>query len=255
MQETERRTGSTTRGGVPPDVLARLEDGTLATATLAEGLAVRMDRLLAAAVPALAGADFDVSAGIVARMARAGELLRALDGDALDALARHPSDTVRGWVAFAYGQDASRPPLERIARMRPFAADPHFGVREWAWLAVRGPIIAETDAALALLAGWTADPDPNVRRFASEATRPRGVWSPSIPLLRREPARGLPILGPLRRDPHRYVEDSVANWLNDAGKDDPAWLRGLLAAWEADGVAPRLLRRAARSLEPAGGAA
>ncbi len=249
MAGAERRTGSTTVRGVPPQTLARLEDGSAESATLAEGLAIRMDRLLAAAVPALAGADFDLSLGIVARMARAGELLRTrLPPDELAALARHPSDTVRGWVAFAHGQDAARPPLERIAGMRTSAADPHFGVREWAWLAVRGAIIAETEGAVALLAAWTADPDPNVRRFASEATRPRGVWSPSIPLLRREPARGLPILGPLRRDPSRYVEDSVANWLNDAGKDDATWLRDLLAAWESEGVAPRLIRRAARSL-------
>ncbi len=246
-----RTAGATTMRGVPPDVLARLEAGTAETRTLAEGLAVRMDRLLGAAIPALAGADLDVSLGIVGRMARAGELLRTLPATELADLARHPSDTVRGWVAFAWGQDAARPPLERIAQMRALAADPHFGVREWAWLAVRGAVIAETDAAVALLAGWAAHPDPNVRRFASEATRPRGVWSPHVPLLRREPARGLPILEPLRRDPTRYVEDSVANWLNDAGKDDPAWLRALLACWERDGAAPRLIRRAGRSLAPA----
>jgi len=249
MGGPRKRKGSSTVAGVPAETLAGLEEGRLETATLAEALAIRMDRLLAAAVPALAGAGFDTSAGVVARMARAGELLRAgLPADALARLAGHRSDTVRGWVAFAYGQDESRSAAERIDRMRPFAADPHFGVREWAWMAVRGAIVAETETAIGLLTRWTADPDPRVRRFASEATRPRGVWSASIPRLRADPSPGLAILAPLRHDASRYVEDSVANWLNDAGKDNPGWLRGLLAVWESDGVASRLLRRAGRSL-------
>jgi 3-methyladenine DNA glycosylase AlkC len=243
-----KRKGAASLAGVGADVLARLEAGTLETATLSEGLAIRMDRLMAAIAPDVPIATFDMSAGVVQRMAQGGALLRE-HGD-LAALGRHPSDTVRGWAAFAIGQDHARAPLERIDAIRSFAADPHFGVREWAWMAVRAIIVAEPLAVIARLTPWTADPDANVRRFASEATRPRGVWAASIALLRKEPHHAMPILAPLRFDQDRYVEDSVANWINDAAKDQPDWVRALLADWEKEGVSARLIKRAGRSLKP-----
>jgi 3-methyladenine DNA glycosylase AlkC len=238
------RKGAKNVASVDPDILAALEAGTMETANLTEGLAIRMDRLMAAVAPAVRAGVIDAGSGVVARMVQAGAALR----DQNIQLADHPSDTVRGWAAFAIGQAESIPPLARLDAMRPFAADAHFGVREWAWMAVRAIIVANPLATIAHLSTWTSDSDPNIRRFASEATRPRGVWAASIPLLRREPEHGLTILTPLRYDQSRYVEDSVANWLNDAAKDQPAWVAALLKTWEADGVAPRMISRAARSL-------
>ncbi len=236
---------------VAPDILGQLEDGTLETATLTEGLAVRMDRLMHAAFPSLPSDQIDLTAGVVARMAQAGAVLRlGLSETEMSLAACHPSDTVRGWAAFAIGQAPDRPPMQRLAAIRQFAADSHFGVREWAWMAVRAIILAETEASICLLTSWTCDADPNIRRFASEATRPRGVWAASIPLLRKQPELGMPILAPLRFDNQRYVEDSVANWLNDAGKDQPDWLCSTLQQWSANGVSPRLIKRAGRSLKP-----
>jgi 3-methyladenine DNA glycosylase AlkC len=247
---TEKRTGANRISAVKPEVLAQLETGVLETATLTEGLAINMGRLIQAVFPELPSDQIDPAAGVVMRMAQAGAILRAgLSEDALHMAARHASDTVRGWASFAIGQNDSQPPMHRLSAMRPFAADPHFGVREWAWMAVRAIIVAETEASISLLAAWTNDPDPNVRRFASEATRPRGVWAASVPLLRQKPEMGLVILEPLRLDPMHYVEDSVANWLNDAGKDKPDWLRSLLASWHAEGVSARLVARAGRSLK------
>jgi 3-methyladenine DNA glycosylase AlkC len=239
------RVGAANTKSVPPDIMAQLEAGTLETATLSEGLAMRMEVLLARVAPKVDLSAFDASAGVVVRMAQAGALLSKPQ---LAALAGHTSDTVRGWVAFAYGRDESLSADARLALIRPLAADPHFGVREWAWMAIRPTIVAQTQWAIAALTPWAQDPDPNIRRFASEATRPRGVWAASIPLLRREPAHALPLLTPLRHDTTRYVEDSVANWLNDAGKDQPDWVRGVLAEWQAEGVAERLIKRAGRNL-------
>ncbi len=242
------RKGARTVASVDPDILAQLEAGTIETANLTEGLAIRMDKLLAAVAPQIPGDALDLSLGVVQRMAQAGALLRThCSASDVTSLASHPSDTVRGWAAFSVGQDQDCPPLNRIDAIRPFAADPHFGVREWAWMAVRAIIVADPLGTITRLTPWTQDGDPNVRRFASEATRPRGVWAASIPLLRKEPEHALPILTPLRHDKERYVEDSVANWLNDAAKDRPDWVKVLLDQWAKDGVAARLITRAARS--------
>ena len=243
------RKGARTVASIDPDILAQLEAGTIESANLTEGLAINMARLLSTVAPSVPADALDLSLGVVQRMAQAGALLRThLTDPELAIIAAHTSDTVRGWAAFAVGQDADQPALERIDAIKPFAADSHFGVREWAWMAVRAIIVDDPLGVIARLTPWTQDSDPNVRRFASEATRPRGVWAASIKLLRKEPEHALPILSALRHDSERYVEDSVANWLNDAAKDRPDWVVALLDEWRKDGVAPRLITRAGRSL-------
>jgi 3-methyladenine DNA glycosylase AlkC len=145
---------------------------------------------------------------------------------------------------------------ERLAHLSPFADDPHFAVREWAWLSFRPTVAAELGGAIGVLRRWTAETSPNLRRFASEATRPRGVWSVHILALKQEPALGLPILSPLRADGSRYVQDSVANWLNDASKSRPQWVAEICANWAATGDphTERICRRAMRTLARAASA-
>jgi 3-methyladenine DNA glycosylase AlkC len=241
-----KRTGARTLATVETSVLRQLEAGTLETANLTEGLAINMATLMQCVAPSVSKSAIDLEVGIVQRMAQAGAALRATGKD----FSRHPSDTVRGWAAFAIGQDESKAPLKRLESIRLFASDAHFGVREWAWMAVRAVIVSDPLGAIGALTPWTASTDANVRRFTSEATRPRGVWAASIPFLRQEPHHALPILNALRHDKARYVEDSVANWLNDASKDQPDWVRRLLKDWRAEGVSPRLIKRAERSLKP-----
>jgi 3-methyladenine DNA glycosylase AlkC len=246
MPQSKPRKGARNLASVDPAILIALEAGTMESANLTEGLAINMNRLLAGVAPHLPGNLIDLDKGVVQRMALAGAVLR--DDSLAGTLADHASDTVRGWAAFAVGQDDNIAPMLRLDAIQSFAADAHFGVREWAWMAVRAIIVADPLGSIAHLTPWTQHADPNIRRFASEATRPRGVWAASIPLLRKQPELGLAILAPLRFDTERYVEDSVANWLNDAAKDRPEWVRGLLAEWEQDGAAPRLISRAGRSL-------
>ena len=74
------------------------------------------------------------------------------------------------------------------------AMDVNAGVREISWMAVRQDIERELAPAIRLLSAWTQASNDNLRRFASEATRPRGVWCKHLNPLKENPALGLPIL-------------------------------------------------------------
>ncbi len=63
-------------------------------------------------------------------------------------IAEHRSDSVRCWAAYIIGLDSGLNLTEKLEHIRPFAADPHFGVREIAWMAVRESISAELSSAL-----------------------------------------------------------------------------------------------------------
>lgn len=235
--------------------LALLNGGAVASATLTEGLAIDFAVLLAAAVPTIGAARLEqmralAAAGVTKRMALAAQLLLDAKAD-LAPLQAHASDTVRGWACFAIAAQPGLDLAAQLAAMRPLADDLHFGVREWAWLALRPQLAAQLEPAIAQLAPWTGESSERLRRFACEALRPRGVWCAHISQLKQQPELALPLLQPLRADPAVYVQDSVANWLNDAAKSEPHWVRSLCAQWlaESDSAATaRICKRAQRSL-------
>lgn len=236
------RKGSRRRADIPPEVLERLHLGQESTITLVEVLAIDQRRLVQArattwgpvAEPLLAAAEASAGQGFMDRY-RAMGLILAIEtggrGRVFNQLATDPADTVRSWAAFAAGFAAGEDLEERLERIRPFAADPHMGVRECAWMALRPHLAADLPASWKLLKPWVVDPDPNLRRCAIEATRPRGVWCAHIEQLKAKPHLGLGLLRPVRADPARYVQNSCANWLNDAGKTHPEWVRDLCARW------------------------
>lgn len=238
--------------------LAQLNAGAPAT-TLTECLAVDYAALMQAVAPE-AGPDAidtmraQAATGISKRMALAAQLLAdALGPDCAARLAAHASDTVRGWACFVIGALPDLTPAARLQRIRPLADDAHFGVREWAWLAVRPPLAAQLEASVEALAPWTREPSPRLRRYASECLRPRGVWCAHIAALKADPAIALPLLEPLRADPDVYVQDSVANWLNDASKDQPGWVREICARWLAGAPPAATVRICQRALRSIGG--
>jgi 3-methyladenine DNA glycosylase AlkC len=244
------RKGATKRELVPVEVKEALERGEIETANLVEGLTIDFDVLLQHVAP---GAPRLVEEGIVKRMREAGGHLPAWK-----AFAKHPSDTVRGWAAYKLAASQADDATRLLLAMKTFAADAHFGVREWAWMAARPVLAKDLEGALAELTRWSCDANPNVRRFASEVTRPRGVWCAHLEVLKREPARGLALLEPLRSDPSKYVRDSVANWLNDASKSDEAWVRALTTRWLSESNTKEtkaIVTRALRSLSKETGGA
>jgi 3-methyladenine DNA glycosylase AlkC len=232
---TTRTVGATRRSDVPADVRAALNAGRVESRTLAETLIIDFRALLRAVAPDAPPAlvrTIDPEAGIIARMQQASAAMQRAHGEAAAGMAMtHVSDTVRGWAAFILAARADVPLAERLAEVRPLADDANSGVREWAWLAMRPHIAVSLPEAFALLTAWTADPSPRIRRFASEATRPCGVWCAHITSLKGDPSPGLAVLEPLRSDPERYVQLSVANWLNDASKTAAPWVRDVTSRW------------------------
>ncbi len=105
-----------------------------------------------------------------------------------------------------------------------------------------------TQATLDRLMAWTDDPSAHVRRLASEGSRPRLPWAPRLRPFMQDPRPLLPLLERLKDDPSSYVRRSVANHLNDIGKDHPDILTGIARQWLVDAPEPRqrLVRHALR---------
>jgi 3-methyladenine DNA glycosylase AlkC len=115
---------------------------------------------------------------------------------------------------------------------------------------IRPFLVHAPERTLAQLRTWAGDPDENVRRLVSEGTRPRLPWAPRLAAFVADPTPVLELLELLRDDASQYVRRSVANNLNDIGKDHPELLVGVAGRWWADGddQRRRLVRHALRSL-------
>ena len=112
------------------------------------------------------------------------------------------------------------------------------------------PFLEKHEAAtLERLAEWTRDPSEHVRRLVSEGTRPRLPWAPRLRNFQRDQAPVLALLERLRDDEALYVRRSVANNLNDIGKDHPTLLADTATAWLAGATPERrwIVQHALRS--------
>lgn len=263
---TPLRNGARSISEIPKEVLFALNRGEIASANLVEWLAVDQLQLLEHLLEQSDAQHWlaDIKAQVIQLKKPSVNSIGLAIGEAfiqraqvdnqtrfLNTLASHPSDTVRIWMAYATSRTPELTLNERLQRMRPFAADPHFGVREISWMAARPYIAADVETAIALLEPWVHNANEAIRRFATEATRPRGVWCAHIDILKVAPELALPLLNPLVEDPSKYVRDSVANWLNDASKTRPDFVMGLCAEWQqrfTSKEAEYTCRRAMRTL-------
>jgi len=96
---------------------------------------------------------------------------------------------------------------------------------------IRAFLEKHPDLTLARLREWTRDASPHVRRLVSEGTRPRLPWAPRLRAFQKDPRPVLELLELLKDDPELYVRRSVANNLNDIGKDHPALLTTVAKRW------------------------
>ncbi len=267
IEKLKARKGPARMTDIPKAVLKALNAGVIETKTLVEWLAIDHRQLLKSAIAAakldrhkdlLAAAAHTISSdGIEQRTRRMGAILFSVagsSGTAFEALATHPSDMVRSWAAMMVAADASLKLKQRLSRMKRFAADSNMSTRECAWGAWRPWFVREINQGLKLLTSWVNDADFTVRRCAVEGTRPRGVWTQHIAELKASPQRALHLLDPLHSDESRYVQNAVANWLNDASKDHPAWVKRVCARWTRQSKTSQtayIVKRALRTLNKA----
>lgn len=262
-----KRKGSRSTKDIPEDILEQLNRGEIETANLVEWLAINQRLLLENLLiqinrkeylkPILTDIDElkKQTVNTVNEAIGTGIFKQATinnDSEILKIIANHKSDLVRCWATYTIGKNSKLNVKEMLNQIQPFAADKHFGVREVCWLAVRQTISRNLNESLEILSKWTIHQDENCRRFASEATRPRGVWCEHINELKQNPELGLIILEPLKADKSKYVLDSIGNWLNDASKSRPEFVIELCKKWEKESNTKEtayLLKKALRTIQ------
>lgn len=236
------RKGAKSIKDIPSEILVLLNTGQIESVNLTEWLAVDHSKLIKSVLneiyqdqclQLLEGLSSSSSMQQIKVIGKALTNLLKSDNDTqtYNILKCHLSDSVRCWAAYIIGSDSQINFLNKLEAIKYYAADHHFGVREIAWMAIRSDIEVNLDVAIRELTKWSTSENENLRRFSTEAIRPIGVWASHIHQLKSTPEIALPILENLKMDSSRYVQDSVANWLNDASKSNPEFVKELCKKW------------------------
>lgn len=114
-----------------------------------------------------------------------------------------------------YGHDDFDTPMDAL-KFSPGFGSSEFVVREF--------IRRDPARTLAVMQAWSLDGSEQVRRLASEGSRPRLPWSFRLDALMADPELAAPLLENLKDDKRLYVCKSLANHLNDITKVHPAWV-------------------------------
>lgn len=239
----KNRKGARKAEDIPTGILSDLNKGKIQSVNLTEWLAVDQIQLLKSVFSTVKTQDFvndTINSIQQIRKPSTTKIIKIIGEKIalskkkeliIQYIEKHPSDSVRCWMAQSIGAEAHANISTYLEKIYPYAADIHFGVREIAWMSIRPHFEENLEDTILLLSNWTKDKDENIRRFASESTRPRGVWCKHIEELKINPSLGLPILSSLKTDESKYVRDSVGNWLNDASKTSPEWVLQICSDW------------------------
>lgn len=266
MTEIKRK-GSRSAKDIPQEILKQLNRGEIETANLVEWLAVDQRLLLENLLKQFNRTHYlqpilnDIenlkkqTVNTINEAIGTGlfeQSLKNNDIEILGIITNHASDLIRCWAAYTIGKNKALNITQKLEKIQHFSADKHFGVREICWLAVRSSITKNLTKSIEILSGWTNHKDENVRRFASEATRPRGVWCEHIEELKQNSELGLVILEPMKSDKSKYVQDSVGNWLNDVSKTQPEFVKSLCEKWKNESPTKEtayIIKKALRTIE------
>ncbi len=267
-EKITNRKGARKAQDIPDNVLELLNSGTIETVNLTEWLAIDHLKLIETVFPDL-GIDQDkinqISGEIKLQKKPSamnttktvGSTLYQLYAkgnldEMINKLSTHPSDSVRCYTPYLIGLNENLSLKEKLSRIQQLVADKHFGVREVVWMALRPEIDKNLEEAIEVLSTWTSHKDENIRRFTTEATRPRGVWCKHIERLKENPEIALPVLENLKSDTSKYVQDSVGNWLNDASKSKPDFVIELCDKWQKESLTKdteKIIKRARRTID------
>lgn len=266
MTEPKRK-GARSIKDISPEIMQQLNRGEIESANLVEWLAIDQPLLLEKVL-----SDLEKLAYLPPILTEINQLKKQTittvneaigvglfqqitahnDTDLLSKMMQHTSDSVRCWATYMIGKNPKLSIVEMLKNIQPLAADMHFGVREIAWMSVRPFMVKNLTESLTILSTWTSSENDNIRRFASESTRPRGVWCAHIEILKENPALALPILESLKADKSKYVQDSVGNWLNDASKTKPDFVSDICEKWSKNNPTKEtnyIINKAMRTIE------
>ncbi len=263
------RKGARKVSDIPHEVLQLLNKGEIPTVNLTEWLAIDHVKLIEYCFPNI-GISKEYIALLVKKIKAlkkpttmsitklVGPLVYELYKDdirypsILEKLSTHTSDSIRCYAPYLISLNEKLSLHEKLNQSKDLISDKHFGIREVVWMALRPEIDKNLTVAISILSEWTSSENENIRRFTTEATRPRGVWCKHIEVLKENPEIGLPILESLKSDSSKYVQDSVGNWLNDASKTRPDFVIKLCNTWqkESDTTATqKIIKRAKRTID------
>ena len=163
-----------------------------------------------------------------------------------------PADPLRGFAAWPiidyigeYGLNHPNISLNALKELTSlFSAE----------FAIRPFFIKHTALTLKTTEDWCTNPNEDIRRLASEGSRPRLPWGPQLPAFIKDPTPLFNVLEKLKDDPSEYVRRSVANNLNDISKDHPEQVITLCKRWQKNASPERkwIIRHATRTLVKAG---
>ncbi|MDO4879802.1 MAG: DNA alkylation repair protein [Capnocytophaga sp.] len=268
IDEIKNRKGAQKASTIPAEVLSLLNKGEIPTVNLTEWLAVNHSELIKSTFPAMniSGERIDElvflmdsqkKPSVMNTVKLVGNFLYERYGTTpqyaqlFEQMSTHISDSVRCYACYLMAL-YPMPLKEKLNTLKPLVADKHFGVREIIWMALRPEMSEQLAHSIILLSDWAESDDENIRRFSSESLRPRGVWCAHIEELKEQPEQYLPILNKLKSDPAKYVQDSVGNWLNDASKTRPDFVRAVCTQWEKESptkATQYIIKKALRTIE------
>lgn len=90
------------------------------------------------------------------------------------------------------------------------------------------------EKTLQVMLNWAQHPNSHVRRLASEGGRPRLPWASKMQQFIDDPRPILSILEMLKDDSSKYVQNSVANCLNDILKDNFELGKTVVEVWRIE---------------------
>jgi len=261
-EEILNRKGVRKANDISEEVLRLLENGLIETVNLTEWLAVDQLKVLKNTLNNLSLNDrFSQFEAVVNAQKKPSsnsnskyigiEFEKIADTEKVfHYLKTHTSDIVRCWACWAESARAKTTD-ELLQRMKTFAADRHFGVREVVIFASKERLVEDFSNSVNLLQAWCTSENENIRRYVAEVLRPNGVWTKKVEILHQNPELGLPLISPLKSDISKYVQNSVANWLNDASKSNPEWVIKICEEWKRESETKEtayIVKRAMRTI-------